>query len=204
VSWPLGAEAQQADRLRRIGVLLPATTDDSEYPSLVNAFVGALAQLGWTESRNLRIDIRWASGKAESIRAQATDLVGLAPDVIVAPGASTAGPLLQATRTIPVVFTIVPDPVGAGFVDSLARPGGNATGFTSFEYGIGAKWLEILKELAPGVTRVAVIRDATITAGIGQWSAIQTAAQRSGLMSRRSTCAMRPNLSATSQHSRAP
>ncbi len=180
-AWPLLARAQQGDRLRRIGVLLPATPEDSEYPSLANAFVGALAQLGWTEGRNLRIDIRWASGRADSIRKHASELVALAPDVIVAPGASTAGPLLQITRIIPVVFTIVPDPVGAGFVDSLARPGGNATGFTSFEYGIGGKWLELLKEVAPRVTRVGVVRDSAITAGIGQWSAIQTAAPALGL-----------------------
>jgi putative ABC transport system substrate-binding protein len=181
LAWPLAAGAQQAERIRRIGVLLPATPDDSEYPSLANAFVGGLGQLGWTEGRNLRIDIRWASGKADSIRKHAKELVALAPEVIVAPGASTAGPLLQVTRAIPIVFTIVPDPVGAGFVDSMARPGGNATGFTSFEYGIGGKWLELLKEIAPSVKRVGVIRDSAITAGIGQWSAIQTAAPAFGL-----------------------
>ena len=180
-AWPLAARAQQREQLRRIGVLLPATPDDSEYPSLANAFVGALAQLGWTEGRNLRIEIRWASGNANSIRKHAKELVLLAPDVIVAPGASTAGPLLQATRTIPIVFTIVPDPVGAGFVENLAQPGGNATGFTSFEYGIGGKWLELLKEVAPRLTRVGAIRDSAITAGIGQWSAIQTAAPALGL-----------------------
>ena len=180
-AWPLAARAQQREQLRRIGVLLPATPDDSEYPSLANAFVGALAQLGWTEGRNLRIEIRWASGNADSIRKHAKELVLLAPDVIVAPGASTAGPLLQATRTIPIVFTIVPDPVGAGFVENLAQPGGNATGFTSFEYGIGGKWLELLKEVAPRLTRVGAIRDSAITAGIGQWSAIQTAAPALGL-----------------------
>ena len=179
--WPVVLRAQQGERVRRIGVLLPATLDDSEYPSLANAFVGALGQLGWTEGRNLRIDIRWASGNADSIRKHAKELVLLAPDVIVAPGASTAGPLLQETRTVPIVFTIVPDPVGAGFVENLARPGGNATGFTSFEYGIGGKWLELLKEAAPRVTRVGAIRDSAITAGIGQWSAIQTAAPAFGL-----------------------
>ena len=179
--WPVVLRAQQGERVRRIGVLRPATLDDSEYPSLANAFVGALGQLGWTEGRNLRIDIRWASGNADSIRKHAKELVLLAPDVIVAPGASTAGPLLQETRTVPIVFTIVPDPVGAGFVENLARPGGNATGFTSFEYGIGGKWLELLKEAAPRVTRVGAIRDSAITAGIGQWSAIQTAAPAFGL-----------------------
>jgi putative ABC transport system substrate-binding protein len=180
-AWPLPLRAQQGERVRRVGVLLPATPDDSEYPSLVKAFVGTLAQLGWTEGRNLRTDIRWASGKADSIRKHAKELVALAPEIIVTPGASTAGPMLQATRTIPIVFMIVPDPVGAGFVDSMARPGGNATGFTSFEYGIGGKWLELLKEIAPRVTRVGVIRDSAITAGIGQWSAIQTAAPAFGL-----------------------
>ncbi len=165
----------------RIGMLLPATADDSEYPTLVDAFVRGLQQLGWADGRNVRIDIRWAGGGADSNRRYAAELVTLAPDVIVAAGNSSAGPLLQATRTIPIVFTIVPDPVGAGLVDSLARPGGNATGFTSFAYDIGGKWLELLKEIAPRVTRAAVIRDAATTAGVGQWSAIQTAAPSFGM-----------------------
>jgi putative ABC transport system substrate-binding protein len=167
--------------MRRIGVLLPATTDDSEYPILVKAFVGQLQQLGWTEGRNIRIDIRWAGGDVDSNRRNAQELVALAPDVIMASGNASAGPLLQTTRTIPVVFTIVPDAVGAGLVDSLARPGGNATGFTSFGYDIGGKWLEILKEIAPHATRVAVLRDPALTAGVGQWSAIQTAARSFGM-----------------------
>ncbi len=167
--------------MRRIGVLLPATADDSEYPILVKAFVEQLHQLGWTEGRNMRIDIRWAGGDVESNRRYAEELVALAPDVIMASGNASAGPLLQATRTIPVVFTIVPDAVGAGLVDSLARPGGNATGFTSFGYDIGGKWLELLKEIAPHVTRVAVLRDAALSAGVGQWSAIQTAARSFGM-----------------------
>jgi putative ABC transport system substrate-binding protein len=129
----------------------------------------------------LKIDVRWSGSSPEAIHKQAVELVALAPDVIVAPGAASAGPLLQVTKSIPVVFTIVPDPVGAGFVDSLAHPGGNATGITSFEYGLGAKWLELLKEIAPGVTRVGVLRDSAITAGIGQWSAIQSAAPTFGL-----------------------
>ena len=162
-------------------MLLPATADDSEYPTLVDAFVRGLQQLGWADGRNVRIDIRWAGGGADSNRRYAAELVTLAPDVIVAAGNSSAGPLLQATRTIPIVFTIVPDPVGAGLVDSLARPGGNATGFTSFAYDIGGKWLELLKEIAPRVTRAAVIRDAATTAGVGQWSAIQTAAPSFGM-----------------------
>ena len=172
VAIPLVARAQQGELVRRIGMLLPATTDDFEYPTLVKAFVGELQKLGWTEGRNVRIDIRWAGGGIETNRRYAEELVALAPDVIMAAGNASAGPSLQATRTIPVVFAIVPDPVGANFVNSLARPGGNATGFTSFAYDIGGKWLELLKEIAPRVTRVAVIRYSTISAGVGQWSAI--------------------------------
>ncbi len=167
--------------MRRIGVLLAAAPADTEYPALVSAFVQGLQQLGWSESPSLKIDVRWSGSSPEAIHKQAVELVALAPDVIVAPGAASAGPLLQVTKSIPVVFTIVPDPVGAGFVDSLAHPGGNATGITSFEYGLGAKWLELLKEIAPGVTRVGVLRDSAITAGIGQWSAIQSAAPTFGL-----------------------
>jgi len=181
VASPLAARAQQGERVRRVGMLLPATVDDSEYPMLVNAFVQRLQQLGWTEGRNVRIDTRWAGGGADTNRRYAEELVTLAPDVIVAAGNTSAGPLLQATRAIPIVFTVVPDPVGAGLVDSLARPGGNATGFTSFSYDIGGKWLELLKEIAPRVTRVAVIRDSNITAGVGQWSAVQTAAPSFGV-----------------------
>jgi putative tryptophan/tyrosine transport system substrate-binding protein len=179
--WPLAARSQQGERVRRVGMLLPATADDSEYPMLVNAFVQGLQELGWTDGRNIRIDIRWAGGGADTNRRYAEELVALAPEVIMAAGNSSAGPLVQATRTTPIVFTIVPDPVGAGLVDSLARPGGNATGFTSFAYDIGGKWLELLKEIAPRVTRVAVLRDSALTAGVGQWSAIQTAAPSFGL-----------------------
>jgi putative ABC transport system substrate-binding protein len=177
-AWPLAARAQRPDRIKRIGVLLPASADDAEYPGLLNAFLQGLQQLGWTDRHNLQIDIRWSGGNADGINKDAVELAALAPDVIVAPGSSTAGPLLQATRTVPIVFMVVPDPVGAGFVDSLSRPGGNATGFTSFEYGIGGKWLELLKEIAPSVMRVAVFRDSAITAGMGQWGAIQTAAPK--------------------------
>src|SRR5215510_13170722 len=176
VAWPLAARSQPAERLRRVGVLLPATAGDSEYSMLVKAFVEGLQQLGWTDGRNIRIDIRWAGGGADANRRYAA----LAPDVIMAAGNASAGPMLQATRTIPIVFTIVPDPVGAGLVDSLGRPSGNATGFTSFAYDIGGKWLGLLKEIAPRVTRVAVIRDSAISAGVGQWSAIQTAAPSFG------------------------
>jgi putative ABC transport system substrate-binding protein len=181
VSWPLAARAQQPEQMRRIGVLLPVARNDSEYPTLVSALLEALQHLGWLVGQNLQIDIRWGGGDVEGIKKDAVELAALAPDAIVAAGATAVGPLLQATRTVPIVFVIVPDPVGAGFVDSLARPSGNATGFTSFEYGIGGKWLELLKEVAPSVRRAAVLRDSASTAGIGQWSAIQTAAPVVGL-----------------------
>ena len=162
--------------MRRIGVLLPAAADDPEFQARVAAFLQGLELLGWTIGRNVRIDTRWATADAAEIRRHAAELVALAPDVILASGASTVGPLLQATRTVPIVFPVVADPVGAGFVDSLARPGGNATGFMAFEYSMAGKWLELLKQIAPGVTRVAVLRDPAITAGIGQFAAIQAVA----------------------------
>ena len=180
MAWPLVGRAQQG-RVRRVGMLLPATAADPEYPVLVNAFVQKLQQLGWTEGSNVRIETRWAGGEVDANRRFADELVALAPDVILASGNSAAGPMLQATRAIPIVFAIVPDPVGAGLVDSLARPGGNATGFTSFSYDIAGKWLELLKEIAPGMARVGVLRDPNLTAGVGQWSAIQTAAPSFGL-----------------------
>src|SRR5215208_3712601 len=180
VAWPFVGRAQQG-RVRRVGMLLPATATDPEYPVLVNAFVQKLQQLGWTEGSNVRIETRWAGGEADANRRFADELVALAPDVILASGNSAAGPMLQATRAIPVVFTIVPDPVGAGLVDSLARPGGNATGFASFDYSIAGKWMELLKDLMPAVKRVGVLRDSDVTAGIGQLSAIQTAAPSFGL-----------------------
>jgi putative ABC transport system substrate-binding protein len=180
-TWPLTARAQQGERMRRVGMLLPATTDDSEYPVLVNAFVLELRRLGWVDGRNIRIDSRWAGGSAETNRRYAEELVALAPDVIMAAGNSAAGPLLRVTRSIPIVFTIVPDPVGAGLVDSLARPGGNATGFTSFAYDIGGKWLELLKEIVPRLTRAAVLRDPTVASGIGQFGAVQAVAPALGV-----------------------
>jgi putative tryptophan/tyrosine transport system substrate-binding protein len=180
-AWPLAARAQQAERMRRIGVLLPAAADDPEFQAWVGAFQQALALLGWTIGRNVRIDTRWATTDAAEIRRHAAELAALAPDVILAHGASTVGLLLQATRSVPIVFPIVSDPVGAGFVDSLARPGGNATGFLSFEYGLSAKWLELLKQIAPNVTRAAVLRDPTIPAGIGQFGALQSAAPSFGV-----------------------
>jgi putative ABC transport system substrate-binding protein len=179
-AWPLAARAQQGERMRRIGVLTPGLADQ-DWQGRNAAFLQGLALLGWIDGRNVRIEFRWGEGDAEHIRKHVAELVALAPDVILAGGSTAVGPLLQATRTIPIVFVTVPDPVGAGFVDSLARPGGNATGFTIFEYGISAKWLELLKEMAPGVKRAAVLRDAAITAGIGQWGAIQTAAPLLGL-----------------------
>ena len=181
VAWPLAARAQQAKQMRRIGVLLPATADDLEFQARLAAFVQALQQLGWTDGDNLRIDIRWGAGDAERMRRYAAELVALAPDAILAAGGATVGPLLQATRTAPIVFTMTQDPVGAGFVESLARPGGNVTGFTNFEYGIGVKWLELLKEIAPRVTRAAFLRDPAIPAGIGQFGAIQAVAPSFGI-----------------------
>ena len=160
VVWSLAARAQQhPDPMRRIGLLNLPAADDPEGKARNAAFVQGLAQFGWTDGSNVRIETRWAAGDAERIRKYAAEWVALAPDVIVTNGSATVGPLLQATRTVPIVFVNVPDPVGAGFVDSLARPGGNATGFINFEYGIGAKWLELLKQMVPGVTRIGVVRD---------------------------------------------
>jgi putative ABC transport system substrate-binding protein len=180
-AWPLAARAQQGERVRRIGVLVSIAPDDPEAQARVAAFIHELQQLGWADGRSLRIDIRWGAGDAERIRRYAAELVALAPNAILAVGGGAVGPLLQTTRTVPIVFTLTPDPVGAGFVDSLARPGGNATGFTNFEYGIGGKWLELLKEIAPRVTRAAVLRDPAIPAGIGQFGAIQAVAPSFGI-----------------------
>jgi putative ABC transport system substrate-binding protein len=180
-AWPLAARAQQAERMRRVGILLPAVADDAEFQAWVGAFLQGLALLGWTIGRNVRIDTRWATANAAEIRKHAAELAALAPDVILAHGTSTVGPLLQATRAVPIVFPVISDPVGAGFVDSLARPGGNVTGFTTFEYGLGAKWLELLKEIVPKVTRAAVLRDATNPSGTGQFGAIQSAAPSLGV-----------------------
>ena len=176
VAWPLAARAQQRERKSRIGVLLPAAADDNEYQARLAAFLQALALLNWSVGRNVGIDVRWATANAAEIRRHAAELAALAPDVILSHGASTVGPLLQATRTVPIVFPVVSDPVAAGFVDSLARPGGNATGFIVFEYSLSGKWLELLKQIAPDVTRAAVFRDPAIPAGIGQFSAIQAVA----------------------------
>jgi ABC-type uncharacterized transport system substrate-binding protein len=180
-AWPLAASAQQAERVRRIGVLHTPAADDPEGQARNAAFLRGLAQFGWTDGGNVRIETRWAAGDADRIRRFVAELVTLAPDVIVTTGSATVGPLMQATRTVPIVFVNVPDPVGAGFVDSLARPGRNATGFINFEYGIGAKWLELLKQMVPELTRIAVIRDPAITAGIGQFGAIQSVAPSFGV-----------------------
>ena len=172
-AWPLAARAQQRAQMRRVGALVPATSDDPDYQSWIGAFQQALAQSGWIIGRNVRIDTRWARGQAEDVRRHAAELVALAPDVILAHGTSSVRPLLQLTRTIPIVFPIAGDPVGAGLVDSLARPGGNATGFMSLEFSFAGKWLELLKQIAPSVTRVAVLRDATQGSGTGQFAVIQ-------------------------------
>jgi putative tryptophan/tyrosine transport system substrate-binding protein len=175
-AWPLGAHAQQGERVRRIGVLNPASADDPIWQARMGAFQQELALLGWNIGRNVRIDIRWATTDAVAIRKQTAELVALSPDVILAAGDSTVPLLLQATRTVPIVFSVSTDPVGAGYVDSLARPGGNATGFMIFEFAVSGKFLELLKEIAPNVTRAAAIRDATIPSGMAQFGAIQAVA----------------------------
>ncbi|MFL6973594.1 MAG: ABC transporter substrate-binding protein [Xanthobacteraceae bacterium] len=180
-AWPLGARAQQRERVRRIGVLNSLAADDPEGQARLKAFQQGLQQLGWTDGRNVQIDVRWPAGNPDRIRSYAAELVALAPDVILATGAATVEPLLHVTRAVPIVFTLVVDPVGAGYVDSLARPGGNATGFVNFEYGVSAKWLELLKQITPGVTRVAVIRDPAISAGLGLLGAIQSVSPSVGV-----------------------
>jgi putative ABC transport system substrate-binding protein len=181
-TWPLAAHAQQPSARRRIGVLMPLAAGDSEGQARVAAFLRGLQQSGWTDDRQVRIEYRWGgAGDAERIRRYAAELVALAPDVILAMGTTSVGPLLQATRSVPIVFAQVSDPVGAGFVDSLARPGGNATGFVSVEYGTAGKWVELLKQIAPGVTRAAIIRDPALASGLGQFGAIQAVAPSLGV-----------------------
>ena len=180
-AWPLVARAQQGERMRRIGVLMNRAADNSEGQARLAAFQKALQQLGWNDGRNVRIDIRWAGTDVERERRHAAELVTLAPDLILAGGSSSVAAVQQASRTVPIVFAGVGDPVGAGFVDSLARPGGNATGFMAFEYSLGGKLLELLKEVAPGVKRAAVLRDAANPLGIGEFSAIQTVAPSLGV-----------------------
>ena len=180
VTWPLTARAQQGERMRRIGVLLPAAADDAVYQSRMAAFLRGLQQLGWVDGANVRIDTRWAAGDADR-RKYAGELVALGPDVVMAFTSAAVPPLQQLSRAIPIVFAVVADPVGAGFVESLARPSGNVTGFTTFEYALGGKWLELLKEIAPRTARVAVLRDPAIAAGPAEYGAIQAVAPSLGV-----------------------
>ena len=174
-AWPLTTYAQRPDGQPRVGVLM--TVDDNiDGQARLAAFRQGLQQLGWTDGRNIRLDVRWSGGNDAKMRKNAAEVVALAPNVILATGSASMGPLMQISSPVPVVFVIVPDPVGAGYVDSLSRPGGNATGFSLFEYSIGGKWLDLLKQIAPGVTRVAVLRDPVISGGLGQFAAVQSAA----------------------------
>jgi putative tryptophan/tyrosine transport system substrate-binding protein len=181
IAWPFSAHAQQPEQMRRVGMLFGIAADDPTAQAEYAAFLQGLQQLGWIEGRNVHIDPRWAGGNAAALRKYAAELAALAPDVILSVGSASMGPLQEATRTVPIVFVITPDPVGAGYVDSLSRPGGNATGFMMFEYSLCGKWPELLKEIAPGVTRAAVLRDAAITAGTGQFAVIQSAAPALGV-----------------------
>jgi putative tryptophan/tyrosine transport system substrate-binding protein len=181
VAWPLAARAQQAERMRRVGVLMNLAADDPESPPRLAAFLQGLEQLGWTDGRNVRIDTRWGGGNADELRRYAAELVGLTPDVILGVSSPGVSALQQATRTLPIVFVQVGDPVGSGFVASLARPRGNATGFMLFEYSMSAKWLELLKQIGPRMTRVAVFRDPAVPSAIGQLGALQSVAPSLGV-----------------------
>jgi ABC-type uncharacterized transport system substrate-binding protein len=202
-AWPLAARAQQAERMRRVGVLI-GVADDAEGQARLVAFGQGLAQLGWTVGRNLQIEPRWGMADPANIRRYSAELVAFAPDVILTSGAASLAQLLQETRTVPIVFVNVSDPVGAGFVNSLSRPGGNATGFMQFEYSLSAKWLELLKQIAPSITRAAVLRDAALTAGIGQFAAIQSVASSVGVEAAQSMCTTPARSSAPWRHSHAP
>jgi len=181
-AWPLAARAQQRERMRSVGVLIPFAAHSTEGQNRVTAFAQALQQLGWSVGQNARLHYRWGDGtSATTMQKYAAELVALAPDVILADSSAALSPLLQATQTIPIVFARVADPVGAGYVETLARPGGNATGFTTLEYGVAGKWLELLKEIAPRVTRAAVLRDPAIAAGPGQFGALQAVAPSLGV-----------------------
>jgi putative tryptophan/tyrosine transport system substrate-binding protein len=180
-AWPTVARAQQPERIRRVGVLLNAAADDAEYQARFGAFLQGLQQAGWTIGRNVRIDTRWAGANAADIHRHAMELATLSPDVILATGSLAVAALKQATATLPIVFVGIIDPVGVGFIDSLARPGGNTTGFLLWEYGLSAKWLELLKEIAPSTTRVAVLRDPAVSSGPAQFGVIQGAAQSLGV-----------------------
>ena len=178
-AWPLGARAQQGERIRRVG-MISGIADEAGTRARLAAFLPALQRLGWTEGRNVQFEYRWGNGDTETLRKDAAELAALAPDVIVATGGATTTYMLQATHTVPIVFVIVPDPVGSGFVKSLSRPGGNATGFMQFEYSLSGKWLELLKQIAPNVTRAAVLWDPSVPAGIGQYAVIQSVAPALG------------------------
>jgi putative ABC transport system substrate-binding protein len=180
-AWPLASRAQQREQMRRIGVLMNLAADDSEASARVGAFAQGLAESGWTIGGNVRIEYRWGAGNADNERKYAAELLALTPDVIVASGSLAVMAFQRLTRTVPIVFTLISDPIGAGFVDSLARPGGNTTGFMIFEYSMGGKWLELLKEIAPSITRVAVVRDAANPAGSAQFGAIRALAQSLGV-----------------------
>jgi putative ABC transport system substrate-binding protein len=180
-AWPIATRAQQGERMRRIGVLMPLAADDPESPARVTAFAQGLQELGWADGRNVRIDYRWGANDPDRGRRYAEELVALAPDVIVASGSPAMAPLQQLTRTVPIVFVNIVDPVGAGFVESLARPAGNITGFAFFEYGMSAKWLELLKEMVPLLKRAAVLRDPALASGAGQYAVIQAAAPSFGV-----------------------
>ena len=180
-AWPLVARAQQREQMRRIGVLMNLTADDAEGQGRLAAFMQGLQQAGWSVGRNVRVDLRWGGGDPELYRSHAAELVALAPDVFLAAGAIVTRALQRATRTIPIVFANAVDPVGMGFVASLARPGGNVTGFTVFEFSMGGKWLELLKQIAPGITRAAVLRDPSLASGAGEFGAVQTVAPSFGV-----------------------
>ena len=181
VAWPLGARAQQPERMRRIGVLMPYAEDNPVGQARLTAFLEGLRQLGWADGRNVRIDTRWGAGDASLTRTYARELVAPGPDVVMAVSSGAVAPLREVTRSVPIVFAVVADAVGAGFVESLVRPGGNVTGFTAYEYAVSGKWLELLKEIVPRVTRVAVLRDSAIAAGPGQFGAMQALAPSLGM-----------------------
>jgi putative ABC transport system substrate-binding protein len=180
-AWPLATRAQPSGQMRRIGVLTGVTADDPQWQVRIAAFLQGLRQLGWIDGRNVQIESRWAAGSARDLRKYAAELAALEPEVIFAAGGTSLGALLQVTRIVPIVFAVVPDPVGSGFVETLARPGGNATGFMQFEYSLSGKWPELLKQIAPGVTRAAVLWDPTIPPGVGQFAVIQAMAPSLGM-----------------------
>jgi putative ABC transport system substrate-binding protein len=180
-SWPLAARAQEPQRTRRVAILFAGSTDEPDYKARVAASLKELQQFGWSEGRNLRVEVRFAGGSEAELRKNIAELLAFAPDIILTGGTTTMTQLLRATRTVPIVFMSVVDPVGGGLVESLARPGGNATGFMQFEYNLSGKWLELLKQIAPAVTRAAVLRDATTTSGIGQFAVIQSVAPSNGV-----------------------